>query len=140
MNARLGVLGALCLALLAAAPAAGAAKGRLLVDPLRPVVGAKTSIEVQTRASSPLYVQLVSPTGVRLQTRLLRVGPGLWRAAWHFSDDGQWTLRVPRAGAVAYVHVFQPFAALPPFNPNKVGGSTAGFLSGLTGPGIVFGH
>lgn len=140
MNARLGVLGALCLVLLATASAAGAARGRLLVDPLRPVVGAKASIEVRARAGSPLYVQLVSPTGVKLQVRLTRVGPGIWRAAWHFSDDGQWTLRVPRARAVAHVHVVQPFAALPPFNPNKVGGSNAGALSGILGPGIVIGR
>lgn len=140
MNARPGALAALCLVLLASAPAAGASGGRLLVDPARPVVGAKTSIEVHSLASAPLVVQLVSPTGLKLHVRLVRVGPGLWRAAWHFADDGQWTLRVPRARAVARIQVLQPFGALPPFNPNKVGAPTAGALSGIASPGIVFGR
>lgn len=140
MNTRLSVLAALCLSLIAAAPAAGASGGRLLVDPVRPVVGAKTSIEVHSLAGAPLFVQLVSPTGVKMRVRLNRVAPGLWRAAWHFADDGQWTLRVPRARAVARIQVSQPFGALPPFNPNKVGAPTAGALSGIASPGIVFGR
>jgi hypothetical protein len=140
MTARPGVLAALCLAVLVAAPAAGAAKGRVSVDPGRPFVGVRTSIEVHARAAAPLYAQLVSPTGVKLRLRLQRVLPGLWRASWHFVDDGQWLVRVPRVRAVARVHVVQPPGILPPFNPNKAGGSTTGALSGLAGPGIVFGR
>jgi len=41
---------------------------------------------------------------------------------------------------VTRVHVVQPPGILPPFNPNKAGGSKTGALSGLVGPGIVFGR
>lgn len=92
---------------------------------------------MHSSSRSPLYVRLVSPTGVRLRARLTRVGPGLWRAAWHFTDDGQWTLSVPRVRAVARVQVFQPFAALPPFKPNRAGASA---LSGIASPGLVLGR
>src|SRR4051794_14442843 len=125
---------------LALAPAAAAADGRLVVDPSRPVVGTKTVIEVRTIARAPLYVQLTSPTGIHMALRLTQVHAGLWRAAYHFADDGQWTLRVARAKALAKVTVFQNGAALPPFRPNQPGGSKAGALSGVVTPGIIVGR
>lgn len=126
-------------AFLAAAPAAGAAAPRLLVDPGRPVVGARTLIELQLRtaARAPLVAELVSPTGIRTRIRLTRVRPRLWRAVVHFPDDGQWLVRVARARAQAKVLVLQNGAALPPFKPNT---SKAGALSGLAGPGVVLGR
>ncbi len=136
MIARAAAVAAVCLAL---APTAAAAKGRLLVDPGKPVVGVATLIEVQTGARAPLYVQLTSPTGVPTKIRLTRVRTGIWRALYHFADDGQWTLRVPRANARAKVLVLQPGAAIPPFRPNHAG-SKASALSGIAAPGIVIGR
>jgi hypothetical protein len=140
MSPRAGFVGTLCLVALAAAPAAGAARARLTVEPARPYVGVRASIEVQTTAAAPVYAQIVSPTGVKMRVRMTRVLPGLWRVRWHFADDGQWLVRVPRAAAATRVHVVQPPGILPPFNPNKLGGSKTGALSGLAGPGIVFGR
>src|SRR4051812_35462549 len=118
-------------------PAAGAAKGRLLVDPQRPFVGKRAVIEVQARLASPAFVQLVSPTGVHMKLRLTRDGAGLWRAAFHFTDDGEWLVRVPRARAAAKVLVFQPGGALPPFKPNA--GAKPNALGSLAAGGVVIG-
>jgi hypothetical protein len=124
---------------LVAAPVAGAANGRLVVDPGSPVVGLRTLIEVRTAGKAPLFAQVTSPTGIRMRVRLAHVRADLWRAAYHFTDDGQWTVRVARANAVAKVLVLQPGAALPPFRPNQ-GGAKAGSLSGLVAPGVVIGR
>ena len=133
MVTRAIALAAVCLA---AAPAAGAANGRLLVEPQQPVVGLRTVIQVRAQAKAPLYAQLTSPTGVRTKLRLTQVRTGLWRAAYHFADDGQWTVGVRRAAAVAKVVVLQNGAALPPFKPNHAG-ATPSPLSGLDAPGVV---
>jgi hypothetical protein len=136
MVARVLAVAAVCLVV---APAAGAARGRLVVSPLNPVVGVRAQIEVHAKARAPLVARVVSPTGVHLKVRLTKVRGDLWRAAFHFTDDGQWTVRV--AGTrVARVLVLQPGAALPPFRPNTPGGSKAGSLSGLVTPGIVIGR
>jgi hypothetical protein len=136
MMARAATVAAVSLALV---PTAAAAKGRLVVDPSRPVVGVRTLIEVRANVSAPLYVRLTSPTGVRVKLRLTEVRAGLWRTAFHFSDDGRWKLRVVRANARAEVTVFQPGAALPPFKPNQAG-AKASSLSGLVAPGVVVGR
>jgi hypothetical protein len=128
---------ALCVA---AVPGTGSSGARLVVDPQSPVVGVRALIEVRTHAASPVVAQLTSPTGVRQRLRLTRVHPGLWRGSFHFSDDGQWTVRVTRAHAVAKVLVLQPGGAVPPFKPNQAGGSKADALSGIASPGIVIGH
>lgn len=137
MIARAAAVAAVCLAL---APSAGAAKGRLLVDPQRPVVGLGTLIEVQTRARAPLFVQLTSPTGIPARIRLTKIRPGIWRALYRFVDDGQWILHVPRANALAKVLVMQPGAAIPPFKTNFSSDTKASVLSGIAAPGIVIGR
>jgi hypothetical protein len=137
MISRAAMVAAVSLALV---PTAAAAKGRLVVDPGSPVVGVRTLIDVRTTAPAPLYLRLTSPTGVQRRLRLTRVAPGLWRAAFHFPDDGQWTLRVVRANAGAKVTVLQPGAALPPFKPNHAGAAKASSLSGLAAPGVVIGR
>jgi hypothetical protein len=130
---------AIAAAVLAFAPAAGAANGLLLVDPGQPVVGSRTLIELRTKAQGPIKLQLVSPTGVHLRLGLVRAKPGVWRVGFHFADDGQWVLRVPRVRALAKVVVFQPGAALPPFKPNAHGAKTNGAGSIATG-GLVLGR
>jgi hypothetical protein len=140
MTARVGVLAALCLAVLALAPSGGAAKGRIAVDPARPFVGVRAAIEVHAKVAAPLYVTLVSPTGFAMRVRMTRVLPGLWRLPWHFVDDGQWIVRVPRTHAVAHVYVTQAPGALPPFNMGKASPSVTGAWSGLAGTGIFFGR
>lgn len=117
MIARAIAVAAVCLAV---APAAGSATPRLLVDPGKPIVGVRTLIELHTTARAPLYVRLTSPTGVHMRLRLTQVSAGLWRTAFHFSDDGQWTLRVARTRSIARVLVLQNGALLPPFKPNHV--------------------
>lgn len=137
MIARAITVAAVCLAV---APAAGSATPRLVVDPNKPIVGVRTVIELHGSARAPLYVRLTSPTGAHMRLRLAQVQAGLWRTAFHFSDDGQWTLRVDRANALAKVTVFQNGALLPPFRPNQAGGSKAGSLSGIVTPGIIVGR
>jgi hypothetical protein len=125
---------------LALVPAAGAATGPLLVDPGQPVVGKRTLIELRADVRAPLYLRLTSPTGVHMKVRLTRVASGLWRTAFHFTDDGQWTLRVARTHSLARVLVLQSGAALPPFKPNQASGSKASALSGIAAPGVVIGR
>jgi hypothetical protein len=124
-------------AFLVLAPAAGAATGLLSVAPGHPVVGKRTLIELRTKVEGPIAVQLTSPTGVHLRLKLVRALPGVWRVGFHFADDGQWTLSVPRVRAHAKVLVLQNGAALPPFDANAGKASKAGSIA--TG-GLVFGH
>lgn len=132
MLARSGAL-ALVLAALAAVPAAAALRGRVLVSPGSPVVGKRAVIEVRTAAKGArLALELVSPTGVRRQLWLRRVRPGLWRAAYHFADDGQWLLRVRDGRIGTGIWVQQPPSALPPFKPG-----TNPSLSGILGQGTL---
>ena len=109
---------AIAAALLAFAPAAAGANGRLVVDPGHPVVGRKALIEVRTKAKGPLALQLTSPTGVDMRLSLVLARPGVWRVGYHFADDGQWRVSVPRVRAAVTVLVFQPGAIVPPFKPN----------------------
>lgn len=119
MLARAGALGLVCLAVLTAAASASAPQGRLFVTPGSPVVGARSTIDVELPALQPasrLAVELVSPTGLSSRRALTRVGAGLWRASYRFLDDGSWTLSVTAGRVVAIRRVFvkQPPAAVPP--------------------------
>jgi hypothetical protein len=69
-----------------------------------------------------------------MRVALVRAKPGVWRAGYHFSDDGQWRLRVPRAGAAATVLVFQPGGIVPPFKPN------ANAAASVAAGGVVLGR
>jgi hypothetical protein len=128
---------AIAAALLALAPVAGAATPPLVVDPGNPVVGKRTLIELRASARAPLYVRLTSPTGVHMRVRLTQIRAGLWRTAYHFTDDGQWVLRVVPTRSVAKVLVLQTGAALPPFKPNHAKTDPLGSLA--TG-GVILGH
>lgn len=67
MLARAGALGLVYLAVLAAAANASAPQGRLFVTPGSPVVGARSTIDVEPPALKPtsrVVVELVSPTGL----------------------------------------------------------------------------
>jgi len=133
MLARAGALG-LVLAVVATAPAAAAVRGRVLVSPASPLVGKRAVIEVRTAAKGHrLALELVSPTGVQRHVWLRRVAPGLWRTAYHFADDGQWTLRV-HAGAIAAsdaVLVLQN-GALAPAPRGNAGAGPGALLDGGT--------
>jgi hypothetical protein len=131
---------AIAAALLAFAPAAGAANGLLVVDPGHPVVGKRTLIELRTKAKGPIALQVTSPTGVRMRLVLVRAKPGVWRVGFHFADDGQWTLRVPRVRALAKVLVLQNGAALPPFKPNHAGGAKTNSAGSFATGGLVLGR
>jgi hypothetical protein len=131
---------AVAVAVLVFAPAAGAASGLLLVDPGHPVVGKRTLIELRTKAKGPIAVQVTSPTGVRTKVRLVRAKPGVWRVGFHFADDGQWMLRVPRLRALAKVLVLQPGAALPPFKPNHGAGAKTNSAGSFATGGLVLGR
>lgn len=122
MLARAGALGLACLALLAPGAAANAsAPGvSLLVRPGSPTVGLTSTIDVrlaQAKPGSPVVVAILSPTGLRSRLTLTRVGPGLWRAAYRFLDDGTWRLSagVGRLAVTDRVFVKQPPSAVPPF-------------------------
>jgi hypothetical protein len=109
---------AAAVSVLVAAPAAGAARPHLLVRPDAPVVGKRATIEVRTARPLPrLSVVLFSPTGVTVRVRLHRAAPTLWRASYHFPDDGQWLLRAASGRPSASIWVQQGPAALPPFRP-----------------------
>ena len=119
MEARAGLVAIPILACaLAASAGAGtvAAKPRLVVEPGHPVVGMRTTIDLHARRPRTPVIRAVSPTGVPIRIRLTALGPGLWRGAFRFTDDGQWLLRVPGAGVARRVLVLQPPGALPPFD------------------------
>ena len=120
MLARAGVVGLVCLAVLAAAADAKAPGVSLLVRPGSPTVGLMSTIDVQlapARPASPVIVGILSPTGLQSRLALKRVGPGLWRAAYRFVDDGTWRLSasVGRLTVTDMVFVKQPPSAVPPF-------------------------
>ena len=85
----------------ALAAQAGAATGLLRVSPDIPIVGKRATIELElgsAQAPRSLSLDVVSPTNVRIRTRLERVSAHLLRGSYHFSDDGLWVLRVRARG------------------------------------------
>ena len=85
----------------ALAAQAGAATGLLRVSPDIPIVGERSTIELELRserAPRSLSLDVVSPTNVHNKTRLERVSAHLLRGTYHFSDDGLWVLRVRARG------------------------------------------
>ena len=125
-------------ALLAAA-GASAAGGVLRVSPGLPVVGEQVTIVLElpnASAPSALAVELVSPTGFLMKLPLERGGRHLWRATYHFADEGSWKLRVRVRGvtASAGVLVLQPGAIFPAPRPLLVPGLGGG--GGVLLPGL----
>ncbi len=119
MLARAGALGLVCLALLTTGANASAPGVSLLVRPGSPTVGLSSTIDVQlaqAKPASPVIVGILSPTGLRSRLTLTRVGPGLWRVAYRFLDDGTWRLSVSvgRLAVTGRVFVKQPPSAVPP--------------------------
>ena len=113
-------LGAGLLAALAAASAAAAGQGSIVVRPGEPIVNTRSTIEVRAPASvERLTVRLVTPTGVPLRVGLYREGPGVWRKRYRFMDDGTWTLFVRVRGTLVSRKIFvkQPPTPVPPFKP-----------------------
>ncbi len=87
---------------------AGAATGLLRVSPDIPIVGKRATIELalgSAQAPRSLSLDVVSPTNVRIRTRLERVSAHLLRGTYHFSDEGLWVLRVRARGLDAHGEV-----------------------------------
>ena len=120
VRVRLCVLGAVCVAAVAATAAGARSAGTLSVRPGSPIVNARTTIEVRTSAATRrLSLRLESPTGVPMRIALSRAGRGVWRTRFRFLDDGTWKLSVRVGGRLETRQVFvkQPPAPIPPFKP-----------------------
>ena len=141
MLARFALLSLLCTLAAAGMLAlqAGAANDLLRVSPDIPIVGKRSTIELElgsAQAPKSLSIDVVSPTNVRLKTRLQRISSHLLRGTYHFSDDGLWVLRVRARGLDVYgeVLVLQNAALSPAPKGNRI--DLDGLLTG-NGPVVV---
>ena len=127
MVARHALVSLLCTLVAAGllAAQAGAANDLLRVSPDIPIVGKRSTIELELgsgQAPKSLSIDVVSPTNVRLKTRLERISSHLLRGTYHFSDDGLWVLRVRARGLDVYgeVLVLQNGALAPAPKGNRL--------------------